>query len=99
MPQVNADAAKIGSASAITRSAAGTYALAEEAYGDTQAAFTVSDWLMYASGTNLIVKDSKFSTSETNATIDADYTVADGNMVFPDEAKQHVNLYWNRYDL
>lgn len=90
---------KIGSSSAVTRSGSGTYALAEEAYGDTQTAFTVSDWLMYASGTNLVVKESKFSTSGTDATIDAGYTVTDGNMVFPDEAKQHVTLYWNRYDL
>ena len=96
---LQAGTTKIGSASAVTRSAAGTYALAEEAYGDTQTAFTVSDWLMYASGTNLVVKDSKFSTSGTDAAIDAGYTVADGNMVFPDEAKQHVTLYWNRYEL
>lgn len=96
---LQAGTTKIGSEAAVTRSAAGTYTLATDAYGDTATIFTVEDWLMYVSGTNLVVNSSKFSVSGTNAVIDASYTVTNGNMVFPDEAKQHVTLYWYRYDL
>lgn len=90
---------KVGTAAAVERATAGLYLLADDVYGDTNVTITVNDWLMYVDGTNLVVKDSKFSMSGTNAVIDSTYTVTNGNMVFADEAKQHVTLTYYRWDL
>jgi hypothetical protein len=90
---------KVGSDAAVTRDAAGTYTLATDLYGNTLLTFTVDDWLMYVSGTNLVVNGSKISISGTNAVIDSAYTVTNGDMVFADEAKQHVTVYFYRWDL
>lgn len=95
---LQAGTTKIGSNAAVSRTA-GAFILADDAYGDTNTTFTVSDWLMYVSGAELVVNESKFSMSGTNAVVDASYTVTDENMAFPDEAKQHVTLYFYRYDL
>lgn len=94
---------RIGSEGSVTRSGSGTYTLANDAYGDTFTAFYLDSWLMYESGTDLIVNSSKFTVSGTDAVIDADWEINldrdTYDMIFPDEAKQHITLYWNRYDL
>lgn len=94
---------KIGSNSAVTREAAGTYVLAEDAYGNTTVTVTVSDWLMYVDGTNLVVKSDKFSMSGANAMIDSAvpdaYVLEDDNIVFEGEKMQHSTLRFTRYDL
>jgi hypothetical protein len=90
---------KVGSNATVTRDAAGTYTLATDAYGRTVLTFTVSDWLMYVSGANLVVNSSKIAVSGTNATIDSAYTVTNGNIVFADEANQHVTVGFDRWDL
>lgn len=90
---------KVGSAAAVARDAAGAYTLASDLYGRTTLTFTVSDWLMYVSGTNLVVNSSKYSVSGTDAVIDSAYAVTNGNMVFEAEAKQHVRVNFARMDL
>lgn len=90
---------KIGSADSVTRTGEGTYTLATDSYGDTFTAYYLDSWLMYVENTNQIVNSSKFSMSGTNAVIDSSHVLTDGNMVFPEEANQHVTLSWNRYDL
>ena len=93
---------KIGSNSAVTRETEGTYVLAEDAYGNTTVTVTVSDWLMYVDGTNLVVKSGKFSMDGSNAVIDniPDAYVMEGtDMVFEGEQRQHSTLRFTRYEL
>lgn len=90
---------KVGSDAAVTRDAAGTYTLATDLYGNTTLTLTVSDWLMYVDESNLAVNENKISYSSNNAVIDSTYTVTNGNIVFADEAKQHVTVRFYRWDL
>ena len=90
---------KVGSDAAVERAAAGTYTLATDLYGNTVLTFTTSDWLMYVDEPNLVVNGSKISYSGTNAVIDSAYTITNGNMVFADEANQHVTVGFDRWDL
>ena len=103
---------KVGDASAVERAVAGTYTLANDAFGETDVEGTVDDWLMYVDEDgDLKVNPSKFSMSGTNAVIDADYydedspivpaeyDVSNGNMVFPDVDKQKVTVRYYRWDL
>lgn len=89
---------KVGSGTAQSLEA-GTHTLASRLDGDTTITVTMSDWLMYVSGTNLVVNSDKFSVSGTNAVIDSSYTVTNGNMVFADEANQHSTVRFYRKDL
>lgn len=90
---------KVGNDAAVTREAAGTYTLATDLYGNTVLTFTVDDWLMYVDEPDLVVNSSKISISGTNAVIDSTYTITNGNMVFSDEANQHVTVRFYRWDL
>jgi hypothetical protein len=90
---------KVGSDAVVERAAAGTYTLATDLYGNTVLTFTVNDWLMYVDEPNLVVNESRISYSGTDAVIDADYTVNGTDMVFADEANQHVTVRFYRWDL
>ena len=90
---------KVGSADAIERSAAGTYTLATDVNGNTVLTFTVEEWLMYVDEPDLVVNEEKISYSGTNAVIDAEYTISDGDMVFPDVDNQRVTVRFYRWDL
>ena len=90
---------KVGSNAAVTRSGAGTYSLADYLYGDTTITVTVTDWLYYIDGTNMVVNPSKFSLSGSNAVIDDTYTITDGDMAFATEPLQHVTLRYTREDV
>lgn len=90
---------KVGSDATVARDAAGTYTLATDVYGRTVLTFTVADWLMYVSGSNVVVKSGKISISSGNAVIDSTYTITNGNIVFADEADQHVTVGFDRWDL
>lgn len=90
---------KVGSDAAVTRDAAGTYTLATDLYGNTVLTFTVDDWLMYVDEPDLVVNSSKISISGTNAVIDSTYTITNGNIVFADEANQHITVRFYRWDL
>lgn len=93
---------KVGSAAAVSRNA-GTFLLADDLHADTTLTFTVADWLMYANGTNLVVNSSKFSVSGSNAVINANWEINNDrdphDMIFPDEAKQHVTVTYYGWDL
>ena len=78
---------------------AGTYTLANDAYSGESVWVDLDSWLMYVDGNNYVVNSEKFSVSGSNAVIDASYTVTDGNMVFPDEAKQKVTVDFYRWDV
>ena len=90
---------KIGSASAVTRSAAGTYLLDSDAYGNTQIQVTVDDWPFYIDNGNLVVNPDYYSLSGSNAVINSTYTITDGDMYFADANLQKVVITYYRWDL
>ena len=95
-----AGTAKLGSAAAVATTA-GNNAIATDSYGDKDFVATVNDWLLYVDGEDLVVKNSKFSTSGSDAVIDATYEINldRDDMVFTDVASQKVTLTFYRWDL
>ena len=90
---------QVGSDAAVTRAAAGTYALADGVYVTTDVTVTVDDWRLYVDGADLVVKDSKFSTSGKSAAIDATGVVTDLDLYFADADLQRVTVTYQRWDL
>lgn len=89
---------KIGSDAVVDR-AAGTYTLKTDVYGNTTVVVTVDDWLMYVDGTNLVVNPVHVDQAiKEGFGIDSPYTITNGNMVFSEEAKQYVTIYFTRMD-
>lgn len=92
---------KVGLDTPVSRLVGGTYDLASDLYEDTEITITVSDWLFYIDGTDLVVNPSHVAEAigSTDYTIDSIYTVTDGDMNFPAEKDQYTRIRYFRYDL
>lgn len=84
---------------------AGTHTVASSLQGsDHEVSVTLSDWLMYLDEetNNIVVNTSSHTVTVADGDVtvsDAPYTIANGNLVFTDTAKQEVKLSYYRLDL
>lgn len=93
------DASISVSGGASTSYSAGTVSLADELVGDQSVTATVDDWVVRFDEPSATFNQSKFSVDGDDAVVDSPYTVADGDIDFTDEAKQHVTVQFYRKDI
>lgn len=77
----------------------GTTPLAAQVYGNASVELTVSDWICYMDGHNLIVNETYIEIAEENAQFSVPPFERVGNDLHCDTSLQKVTLAWTRKDL